>query len=68
MALKDWKKISNFTYITRYNNEKNHRGLVIALDHPTIKDWIVYGTFLNKKRFKNKSAALRFAKSYMKSH
>ena len=64
MALKDWKLISNFRYIKRWNNEKTHLGLVMALG--SLTDWIVYNWKLPKKTFKTKSQALAFAKSYMR--
>ena len=68
MAMKDWKRISNFKYIQRYDNKKTHESLVIAMDNPVIKDWIVYSWKLSKKSFKSKTNALKFAKHYMRTH
>ncbi len=74
MATKDWKKSkvprTSLKDIEFNHNRSNKRILIIKMYS---KDYIVdigygkVGTF-NKPRFKTKSRALKFAKSYMRKH
>jgi hypothetical protein len=72
MALKDWKKSGS----NKYHNKLKGITLHIGVDnpvHPKIpnKYW-VYLEYIGKvdpaKRFKTKSQALKYAKSYMRKH
>jgi len=71
MALKDWKKKKedvwkrvngNYIYITWYGSQGNVKYDVLKTSN------INYGGMRLKNNFKSKSAALSFAKSYMRSH
>ena len=81
MALKDWKKIYDVKYLIRFKNKNTYDkvGVVeVTTDKWAVKDkditWKVqyyknYGTVnLLKSNFKTKSQALKFAKSYMRTH
>ena len=65
MALKDWKKTSNFSYVVRYVNKKTEENLVIQKDNI---GWNVHSWKLGKRMFNTESQALSFAKKYMRSH
>ena len=71
MALKDWKKIGkpwNKWGDTIYKNKKDSRFIQVSYYGYT-HDYIVYfNTFENTRHFKSKSQALKFAKSYMRTH
>lgn len=80
MALKDWKKVTfddgSFKYINKKRNGTLHIGNSLFSKQPDVSVEIdiirVGGVNLPKthiyKEFKTKPQALRFAKSYMRSH
>ncbi len=69
MSLKDWKKRKG---LNTYWNSKKLRQIIIEKN--TSGNWnVILGTqsgarLLLKKPFKTKSAALKYAKSYMRKH
>ena len=66
MALKDWRKNTSGRILTEFENY-NTKKLLEIVKQKTY--FIVYDrrqTFL--KHFKTKSLALKFAKSYMRTH
>ena len=66
MALKDWKKTDKMEWQNKLNSD------IIFIDSPTtsfIKDYIfVYPSDKKIKKFKTKTKALAFARSYMSKH
>jgi hypothetical protein len=73
MALKDWMK----SKLRKYQWTREDRRLSIVIYGPKYRDVVIlqssYNSGLNwrekdKKYFKTKSAALKFAKSYMRKH
>ena len=71
MALKDWKKIKT-TQMSNVWQRKSGRHWIEAIFHWGRKTWFVEVVKENRaviqEEFKNKSQALKFAKSYMRKH
>ena len=68
MALKDWKKRSG---IYERDNTKKNNNLFISFDSNFGKPYkITFGVVGSpqRKRFKTKSQAMRFAKNYMRKN
>lgn len=68
MALKDWKRISNFSYLGRWENKKTFENLIMVKSSIPQNNWIVYSWKVSKRGFKSKKEAIKFAKRYMKKH
>lgn len=67
MALKDWKKISEYYYIDKFHSKQ------LFIRKNNYSKYNVYSYSFNgnneiNKFFKTKSQALKFAKSYMRTH
>ena len=68
MALKDWKKTGEYLYSLGWVNKYKDKIIIWFMDKP-IKVGIYSDTVLLKiNSFKSKSQALKFAKSYMRTH
>ena len=72
MAIKDWKLVDKSQYRIKYN-KKNSHGTITIYKNEGInnkKYWTVdiqYFTF-ERKSFKTKQQALRYARAYMRVH
>ncbi len=67
MALKDWKKIGKI--FPSWEKQKIHESISIFKDKNIYEVYINYGNRSDKKIFfKTNSQALKFAKSYMRTH
>ena len=68
MVMKDWKQGTNLSYHTAWTNLKNAQTLFMTMESLPSLGWTVRSWKLPAKRFKTKSEALKFAKSYMRKH
>lgn len=77
MALKDWKKTKKIFFNVPYTwvNKKVGGVVELSFDGDALGNASEYRVFINDKRlkeqqvkFKTKSQALAYAKSYMRSH
>ena len=76
MASKDWIKVKDNYGVKDWIRYKSQRygGLTVEISKNTTKNtWIVYENNQNyiskiKENIKTKSAALKFAKAYMRTH
>ena len=76
MALKDWKKVRNISSKSRTVYVKEFQSLQLEILSPshfhtdTVYKVYVYDKMMRivQNFFKTKSAALKFAKSYMRTH
>ena len=78
MALKDWEKSLDETYLVHFYNNKSGKKLrlesIFAETKPNVwrvmADNFVWGELGNiiRDNLKSKADALKFAKSYMRSH
>lgn len=66
MVLKNWKRITNLSYVKRYENVLTKENLIVRQD--SLNDWLVSSWKLSMRRFKTFKNAEKFAKSYMGSH
>lgn len=63
MALKDWKKIRNDTWESKY--------AWLEIENNTVQGKKIYMVFVNRlfiKQSNSKSKAMKFAKNYMRKH
>jgi hypothetical protein len=68
MALKDWKLVTKRIEYVHFINTKNHEKQInINTLYPNWYCWI-YSPEMSEHKFKSKPLALKFAKSYMKTH
>jgi hypothetical protein len=68
MAIKDWEKISNFSYVQRWQNRKNAENVVVEKSSLDSLGWMVHSWKIGERKFKTKKAALNFATNYMRRH
>ncbi len=70
MALKDWKKVSKDERGTQVFHKGNKRVSVYRITNLSIYGVLTYsvGETGSNKSFKTKAQALKFARSYMRTH
>ena len=65
MALKDWKLVFNVKDQVLYKHKDGER-IIIITDEGKRKKWLFSVNLGNRREFKTKSQAMKFARSYMR--
>ena len=72
MTLKDWTKVKNFGGLLFYHKKRPEVLMISSNNFVEVeghtKENIGSMTIMYPKKFKNRTAALKFAKSYMRKH